>query len=969
MKKIFLFFLLFSVWVPGLTAQVYTTQYRLPGLEWKEIQTDRFRIIYPAGYEQEARRSLSILELEYEEIQQYIGGRLQALPVILNPQNDRSNGFVTPFNFRSEIEIAPIKGKALNPQSGDWLESVLPHELVHALHFSVNPPALTRILGLFSPDLRRSVHSAAPLGLHEGTAVEYESHGTIPSSGRGNYPYFSHQFNSLLDTPEQWSMGQLFHTTDYTLPFNRHYVGGYHFLHWLQNNYGEKTAESTIRFHYKYPFLGYGVALRSKTGKWPGRLYREFSDDSVEEEKQRKKKLGEVYRSNSGQPVKFSGTCRRMNRPLWLDSSTLIFYGRFCNKPSGFYTYNLVTRESNLLNEVRISQDHIYNFSDDSLSLYFSRLHTDTHYDNVFRGDLHRLDPVSGHSERITNGLRVSSPEAANGQVFALKATSYTHELVTVNMNTGTVGVTFEKPGISTVIQVAAHPAIPDRYAVIGKINGVQGIWLESLPDIERLFFREPDIVFENGSVFDVSWHPFEEKLLFVSDHEGTMNIYEYQVPSDDIYRITHGFYNNIEPSYSPDGSSIAFISQKKNEQVVHYMDYNTIDRVALARTDASAGHNIREQLSRPLMNRDLAADTTQWESGEYQTGLGWLKPRLWLPEYGKENGSDRFTVNFQSVDQLNTQSYHLDLSHYLDRIWFDLEYTYKGFFPGFRVNIFNDPALTSFRVSQEEEEFIATMLQQSRGASLKIPVHYYLERNARFSSLLIEPQYFINQLRFLNPDNSSRSYSEFGTRHTVGLRTVLNLNIRRLTRDIQPSAGWSFFTESRLGLNRAKLDIQTDRFETEANLSKRRGFRGGISTFIAPLSRYNQSLRLTGQVVTQTDFPVFNISSLFSDNFSEVPLPAVNNLALFNSRYTIPITYPDDGGLLLPFYLSNIYLVLFSQMVTDLDQPTLQEGGRAVYGAGIRSRFRISNLSLDIGISLGWEPTRNEVTYYIGGF
>jgi hypothetical protein len=80
-------------------------------------------------------------------------------------------------------------------------------------------------------------------------------------------------------------------------------------------------------------------------------------------------------------------------------------------------------------------------------------------------------------------------------------------------------------------------------------------------------------------------------------------------------------------------------------------------------------------------------------------------------------------------------------------------------------------------------------------------------------------------------------------------------------------------------------------------------------------------------------------------------------------------LIYPDDGGLLLPFYLSNIYLVLFSQSATDLNQAGLISGSRSVFGGGIRSRFRISNLALDIGISIGWEPTRNDVTWYFGSF
>ena len=967
MKNSLFILLLFGIFFTDLSAQIYSTQYRLPGADWQEIRSEHFRVIYPSDYRNEAVRSLSILETEYDDIKGFIGGELNVFPFILNPQNDRSNGFVSPINFRSEVELAPIRGKALNPQSGDWLESVLPHELVHALHFSVNPPALTRAIGILSPDLRRSVHAAAPLGVHEGTAVEYESHGSIPNSGRGNYPYFNHHFNSLLDTSDQWSMGQLFHTTDFTLPFNRHYVGGYEFIHWMQKTFGDDTAKESIQFHYKYPFLGYGVALRSATGKWPSTLYREFSEYSIEAEQRRRDKLGTP---TTEQPILLEGDCRRANGPLWLDDDTIIYFSRFCNKPSGFYTHNLETNEYNLIKEVQITEDHIFNISEDSSKIFYSRYHSDARYDNVFRGDLHQLNLDTERSTRLTSGGRLFSPaQTGNNLLLALHTDGHTQKPVLVNPETGQIVKEFDKPKNSTIIQVAPNPVQPNRVAVLGRINSVQGVWFKDTDETTNLISGEPDLVFENGSVFDLQWHNNGERLLFVSDHTGVMNIYEFHTEEAETVQITNGISNSFEPSYSPDGTKIAFVKQVRNENLIYTIPFSEVPDYTLDRSTFSMNDRISEQLNRPLMNRDFSPDTSSWEFKEYRTGAGWLKPRFWAPGFERENGFDRISVNLESVDQLNRQRYEMELSHYMDRLWYDLEYTYKGFFPGFRINAYNNPNLTSFRITQNDEEFFIPFLQQSRGASLKIPFRYYLERNARFSSLLVEPQFFINQIRFLNPNSTSQAYSDFGTRHTLGLRTVLNYNIRQYVRDVQPNAGWIFFTESRYGLNRTSLDIQSDQFNINANLTDRKGFRGYVSTFLAPLSRFNQSLRLTAQVITQTDLPVFNVSSLYSDSFSELPLPAVNNAGIFNTRYTIPIVYPDDGGLLLPAYLSNIYLVLFTQTVTDLDQSNLAEASRAVYGAGIRSRFRLSNLRFDVGISIGIEPTRGNVTYHIGSF
>jgi len=305
--------------------QIYSNQFRPNNQNWQVLSTDHFKIIYPALKKDTAYRTASILESEYREISNLTGGELNNFRVILNGENDRSNGFVDPLNFRSEIELAPIKGKNMNPRSGDWLETVVPHELVHALHFNSKTPSLTNFTGLFSPDIRRSIHSAAPFGILEGIAVEYESHNHVTGAGRGNYPFFTNQFQSLLGTNSEWSMGQLVQTSDFTFPFDRHYNGGYHFTNWLLENEGENVIRESIKHHYRWPFLGFGFALRQKTGKYPSALYRSFSSEMYQKEQKRRVSIQNETDSKS---LLFDDPDKGLQarRPLFLDETRILYY-------------------------------------------------------------------------------------------------------------------------------------------------------------------------------------------------------------------------------------------------------------------------------------------------------------------------------------------------------------------------------------------------------------------------------------------------------------------------------------------------------------------------------------------------------------------------------------------------------------------------------------------------------------------
>lgn len=967
MTRFFLFALISVLAALPAQAQIYNAQYRMPNQEWMELNTDRFRLIYPKRYQQEAYRSMAILESEYSDIQNLVGGTMKRFPFILNPENDNSNGFVSPINFRSEVELSPIISKTMNPKSGGWLELVLPHELVHAMHFNENPSSVTSILSIFSPDIRRATHGAAPIGFLEGIAVEYETHSQIPQAGRGHYPYFRNQFRSVLDTNKEWSMGQLIHSSTYTPPFNRHYVGGYEFVNWLLNSYGQDAMKNAVEYHYKYPFLGFGLALKHETDDWPGQLYDRFNEQKKQDEADRLDKIGNSTDSLSKE-IPFNATCTRLQRTKWLNDHTLIFYGRGCNRTSGFYTYDLDSKSLDLLKEVSITDDFLYSLSNDKRNLIYSRYYSHELYDNLFRGDLHRLDLKTGRSERITKKERLFSPVFVDGEILALQTKANEMGLVQINPNNGEIVREYSKPEHSTVVQAAPNPYQPGTAAIIGRIKSVQGIWFENLEE-NSILDSQPKIVFENGSVFDLSWHPTEEKLLFVSDHSGTMNVYEYDVEAEKVHQITNSRFNAFEASYSPDGDLIAYILQDENEQTLHFLEADDAVWKQIPADHWQFNSFIRESFSRPLMNRETAADTSAWRPESYSSGWSWLKPRFWVPTYKKENGYHRPGLNFESVDVMNSQTYSLDVSYLAERLWFNTSYIYKGFYPGFEVNLFNDPFFTQFQTDEEDDDSFRELLQESRGASFSVPIPLTFESNTRFTSLFIEPKYSVAQIRFLDPEQSSEPVSDFSTRHTLGLQTIFNWRIRQFTRDVQPNAGWAFFAEGRQALNIDEFTIETEQLSVDRTLSRRRGLNAGVITFLSPLKRWNQSLRISAEVYSQTEVPVFGVSSRFIDHFSESPFPGANNIGFLNTRYTIPVIYPDEGGLLLPLYLLNIYLVLFSQTASDLDHTIRASNTRTLYGAGIRSRFRLSNLSFDIGISIGWEPTRNNLSFYFGDF
>lgn len=933
------------------SAQFYPTQYR-PPVDWQQLSTEHFKVVFPQGENSAAYKTARILEQQYPEVQKLTGGSLSNFPVILANYNDRSNGLVTSLHFRSEIDIPPIQGKALNPKTGGWLENVVPHELVHAMQSNnMGGFGLGKIVNFFSPDLARSMHGASPSGIQEGLATYYESEFVAPNGGRGNHPFFTNQFDAVFNSPGRWSMGQMVHFPTDTRPFNRHYIGGYAFTKWLQDTYGENTSRNTINFHVRWPFLGYGIALKHTTGRWPAQLYDAFEKDKEDQFKKKATKPGAI------RPLPISLDGAEIRRPKWLSDSTLIFHGSFYNADPGFFRYNLNDSSLHRIITTSIVSDYNYAISDDTSTLIYSYYKPDAIYPNVFNSTLVKTSLKSGKSAFINSDRRLFGPSLSpDSTIFALETHQITNRVIKINLTNYSVNSAFTDPA-HKIISVAAHPTNPNSLAVVMNHNGNQALWLALADDIKEDLYGPPTVSFSDGSVFDPAWHPNGNRILFSADFSGVLQVYEYNLRTKKIMQWTSAPYNAFEASYNPDGNAIAFVIQKGNVRLPAVLSRNDIYSTDVS---ADASFSQRQSVSSQSPN--------SWSSRSYKPGFSWLKPRTVLPAIEEISGSDRYKwgVGLHSSNLLQQQAYSFEFTAAEDRLWYDLVYQNKQFFPGFRASFFSEPAFRTFRFEPDNESpFTQTFLRQERSAALSMPMQFTFKQNVDFTGLFIEPEIRQSQLRYFS---NGAVASDFSNTTIGNIFAQFSYKLQQNIRDVQPNSGFQFYSELERFFHSGSVSIETTGGRQTLNFAKPAAFRGGLFTYLSPFQRWNQSLRIGVEVLTQTH-PVFDTQSVISGGFSEQVFPGANNLLSLNTRYTIPLVYPDDGGLLLPLYLSNIYLVGFTDTIADPTAKSVLQSSRSVFGAGVRMRFRISNLSFDIGAGIGVEPSRNKINFFVGDF
>ncbi len=915
-------------------AQTYEPVYR-PDVEWKEINTERFRLIFPETAEKTARRSLRILEAQYDEIQELVGGELKQFPVVINDYNDRTGGFVTSNHFRIEAEAPPRRSKTLNPRSGGWLELLMPHELVHALHLSVIPEySLARLINPISPDIATTFHLTAPFGLLEGIAVYHESNVRPGEGGRGNHPYFTNQIIANFDSDERWSIGELVYPSTRTRPGGRHYMGGYAFTDWLHKEYGKETTREVIEDVNQWFFLGYGTSLRRITGKWPWELerkYHEYQSETYTPKIDSIRNLGlSPYKLLETGP---DGSL--ISRPEYLSEDEIVFHGSFYNERTGMWRYDLRDNNMKRVFTGTMTEDYQYTF-DDHGNLVYSRQVSHPFYENTWTMELFSLDVESGDNQQLTSGARVHSPQYHGDEYSALQTYQETSQWVL--LNDGEVQDTLLNLHPNHISEIEVNPADRDEVAVVANINGKQGLWLvnKSEPDLAQF---SPDIALSDASVFDISWHPEGDKLLFSSDAGGVMNIYEWNRSQNTIHQITNTLYNAFEASYHPDGDEIVFVIQRtktREPATLHREDF--FDRTV---ETGSLITEISEYIERQRVGDDYLESSQEWETHDYQTGYGWLRPRAVYPIAEISDIFPNYNVGatVASGDVLRRNRYELSVSYGEQFLWYDANYTRRGRYPGYTVRAFSRPSSSG------------NIGFQNQGVSLGTQFPYTLENNVYLSNFSVRPNIEFRRFRAVFQEDILPEPSDWVTQTRASIRFNFAWRLQQNLQDLQPNTGLQLYNQWYTGF--------TNGFDGSPDYA----VTGGMFGYTSPLRRFNQSLRL-GAEFQYSGGILLNQSGFLTPGFRLQDLPDADQIFRLTSRYTIPLFHADQAWLLLPSQLQSVYGVLFTNTLGPLDAAIGADDfntTRTVYGAELRSRFEIFNLTFDAGVRLGYEPTRGD--------
>lgn len=276
MKNLICFsFLLFFV-SNYANAQFFQTGQDPSQIRWRQINTEKFQVIYPEEFDKEAQRLSFVLSEVYKYGAKSLNFNPRKISVVLHTRTVKSNGLVAWAPKRIELFTTPHQ----QIYSQDWLEQLAIHEFRHVVQMDKIQSELPFILKLILGEQAAAIVVGAylPFWFLEGDAVVTET--ALSLAGRGRMASFSMEHRAQLAEKGKYSFDKAF-LGSYKDFVPDHYKLGYWMVGKSREKYGSQIWSDVVQKIGDQPFsiTPLNSILKKETGLNSKQLYNQIFDE------------------------------------------------------------------------------------------------------------------------------------------------------------------------------------------------------------------------------------------------------------------------------------------------------------------------------------------------------------------------------------------------------------------------------------------------------------------------------------------------------------------------------------------------------------------------------------------------------------------------------------------------------------------------------------------------------------------
>jgi len=907
-----IFFLIITI-CSVLTPQYIDNDQYPPGIDWRYIDTSKFRIVFPSEITKEGQRLANILEYIYPKISSNTT-KMERLTLFLPNSGIFSNGY---------IQLAPQKGEFFStpPQSNftgntEWYSALSLHEGKHVDQFDRLNRGFTKLGDIIFGDLGRALLSflSVPTWFWEGEAVNTET--IYSSGGRGRMPSFSMGTRSIVLSGKKFK-----YIKSYLSSYKDHipdiYRLGYFITTYMANNFTKNRIDNVLRISSNYSFYPFifSSALKKETGLNIKELYDQVMKDlhSKWSNSDSKLHLTKFRRIN---------TLQKKGWTLYT-SAKIMENGDLISQKYGISTPIRLVKISPDGTEEKITGfrpvSHIYNILSTSKNkIVWNEPVRDPRWGKRSYSEIVIYNISNKKRKRLTKRTRYFSPALSpDGELIAsihfskLRRSS----LVILNSGNGNVINEYSLPDNSFLL-TPSWDEDGDTIALIRMKNGKQAIVVFDL--IKKTFI---DILPLSGNSYSTPVF-FDNYIIYNSPYSGIDNIYAVEIKTGDQYRITSSRFGAFFPAIHNDRKTLIYSDYNINGMDIVSTniapeEWIPLDNVIINRNEYFKHGNI------PFVENDLT-DVKKIPEKKYIVrkysnlkNLFNFHSRALLP-YRTEPA-----VELYSANKINTAFFTGGFSFNTNENAgkFYTNAIYAGLFPVIKIG---------FSKGNRNMRDPMNLKWDETTANIALLLPFNLSRGIFSRNLDIQAKLSSTKISGSNENNGYRIEEGMINSISYNLRF---LNFKHLSkRDLAPEFGQVFSTEF-------------SHTPWDSYYRGKRIFAQGILYFPGIFRHNSLRIGLSYEKQIPVNY-VFSSNMNFSRGYD---YEFMDNLLFATFDYTFPIAYPDLilGELL---YIKRIKGGIF----VDLGKGYNINNSKFFNSTGLEIRSDVNLFSIPIDLDIG---------------
>jgi hypothetical protein len=844
--------------------QFYNTGQPPSSVNWQQIRTPGFTLIFPESFSDLAWELAALLEDSRRSTGHTLNHRPGPVPVIVHNHNSRQNGLVAWAPKR--MELYPVPSQAA--RGGDWLNRLVVHEQRHVVQLDKLNQGMTRFLSIILGEQATGIAAARlPLWFLEGDAVVTET--TLTNSGRGREASFEMPLRALL-----LSESPLFSYDKYLFGSFRDFVPdyyqyGYQMVSALRREYGPEIWENTVDFLARWPLhpAPFDRSLRKQTGK-----------GLMELNKITLSRIGEEWGTEGGGQEangnfrlnrRITGHYHSYRYPVWLDSA-VIAYKTGIARISELVKIDLDGKEQRLIQTGSLSAPSLTVAGN---RIAWSEYRSDPRWHLRQYSVIKVFDMDTGKERRISSKTRFFAPAFSPDRLFlaVVEVDLQNRNFISlVNSVTGEVaarypappGKNLQQPAFSSSGKEILVTTVCDNGSGIMALDMESGGWF----DIFTPAFVNISGVFSCG-----------ELICFHSDNSGIDNLHAIDKNGETIYQVTNSAFGAFDGNLSGPGMLVW------SEYTADGFDLVVSEFNELELPEYESSYHIRNELVESLASHEMELyngklSDTLWPVEPYRKGLNLFRFHSWAPFYYNYRDFNVYEqplypgISLLSQDLLGTANTFAGYSYRDGRHIVHGNFIYRGWYPVLEAGFdYGDRSRVFMGRDSIGPLDSPSRNQLNFNGSVSVPLH--LSDGSYFYGT--EPLLRVNYNNSLYHYNRDNSYKRGMT--TIQARLLAYRLQRRSHRDLAPRWGQVFrwqmrsapFESENIGvINAVEVTLYFPGFAPHHSLGIDAGYQ-----WQDPVKYYYNSI---------IGFP------------RGYPLQTTERLQVVRGSYLFPVLYPD---------------------------------------------------------------------------